>query len=266
MIKLLIFISLTLTAFPTLAGIGQSRSENALSKNIFGVNDRTTSPTTDNTLGASFIGKLIKPNGGYCTASLVGKDLILTNAHCIAKEGLFIDGTYTFKLGYNNGESVAVSGVKKVWYGTLSPKKNNWVNDWAIFKLDTELGVTHGYFGVEKNPNYNRPFSIAGYGIEFSSSYLTIQNSCNYRGRSRDRILHDCDISPGDSGSPIFRCSDQSCVIVALHSAEFIGDRGVNATLPEFERINANLAVYPSKFYNQLVNIKNGDESTSASH
>lgn len=257
MIKLIFSTSLILLALPALGG---NIFEGALSKNVFGYNDRSSVPSTSNALGAGFIGKLIKPNGGYCTASLVGKNLILTNAHCVAKAGSFIEGTYTFKLGFDRGKSIAESRVNRIWYGTLEPEKNQWADDWAIFRLDEPLGETYGFFGVHKNPNYKFPFSIAGYGREFSSRYLTIQNSCKVQGQSIGQLLHDCDISPGDSGAPMFICGHNMCSIVALQSGERRNGREGTATLEHFDMRDANVAVHPSRFYSTLVKLKQAEE------
>lgn len=147
--------------------MGAKLVKNAVNKNGFGENNRATTVSFKNKNAINFIGRLLLAKGGYCTASLVGKDLILTNAHCLAKDGELVKGNYRFQLGFNRGTFRAESGTTQAWYGTLTPENNNWKSDWAILKLEIPLGVDYGYFGVTIDPNTTLPVTIGGYGKLF---------------------------------------------------------------------------------------------------
>ena len=237
--------------------LGAGLVDRGLQKNIFGENDRTTQIERQNLLGTRYIGKLFTAKKTACTASLVGKNLILTNAHCVSKNGEFVQGEYKFVLGYDHGNGVASSYVDKAWWGTLSPEDGEWQNDWAILRLEDPLGADHGYFGVTKNVNRRLPVSLAGYGYLFSVDYLTIHNSCNLLKNDRvGSVMHNCDISRGDSGAPMYRCTESGCYIQALHSAERTNGRSSSAYLPRYSKRDTNVAVETRRFYDFLVELK----------
>ena len=254
----IIFIFLLATSLSSFAvnSINNDLLESTLSKNIFGLNDRTTVVASGNEFGTRFIGKLFTPKGTACTASLVGENLILTAAHCIAKEGAPVHGNYKFVLGYDRGSGVAVSSIDKAWWGTLTPENNNWANDWAILRLKERLGAEFGYFGILKRVRWKDPVSLAGYGEKFSVEYLTIHNSCQIRGKDRvGSLLHDCDISKGDSGAPVYSCNGERCYIHALHSAERLAGRTSTAHLDEYSKKDANVAVESWRFFDKVVEL-----------
>lgn len=90
----------------------------------------------------------------------------------------------------------------------------------------------------------------------FSRTYVTVHEECGFKWIEDGNLLHDCDISAGDSGSPMFRCEDGKCYIKALHSAERRNGRDDSAFLEHFSSLDSNIAVQTLEFYDKLVELK----------
>ncbi len=198
------------------------------------------------------IGRLEGPDSTYCTASLVGSNLILTAAHCIANEKHeLMTGAYHFILPNGGG----TAGVIKFWYGSLNAA-NTREQDWAILKLDAPLGTANGYFGTDDitdiQSQLNHHLMIAGYSSQFSDQYaLTYEEGCSIRSLQADGKVghHDCDAAPGDSGAPILSCVENNiCQIVAIHVAAYQGGSGQALTLESFTEQFANISTSASNF------------------
>lgn len=222
--------------------------------NVFGHNDKELVTSLDRQF--NLVGRLIAPDGTYCTASLVWKNLIITAAHCVFKDGEFLKGKYQFLLGASNGTSVAESGVSYIWWGTAdSPNNRNL--DWAILKIEKPLGEKYGYFGWKPSTEENLENVMqAGYGsLFYQGKSMTGVQECSARAFLPEKgfIYHDCDTSTGDSGSPLFTCDQKNtCFIVALHVAEHRNGGNTTLVLDEYNDKNANIAIYTESFANKL--------------
>jgi V8-like Glu-specific endopeptidase len=208
--------------------------------NVFGAIDKK--PIGEERFKAPYIyiGKLSSPDNKFsCTASLIAEKLILTSAHCLVDEDNdeYFD-LFTFKLGYYYGDSIAETKAEIVDYGSLKLKslyipenRTKGVklvgdeNDWAILKLKAPLGKKYGHFNLHsplniKN-NLNRNITQAGYGVAFEGAgeEITAHENCNIRKyRKGGAVLDtDCEISLGDSGSPLFKCTQKlGCVVLGV--------------------------------------------------
>lgn len=214
----------------------------------------------------SKIGKLIVPDGS-CTASLVGPDLILTAAHCIANSSgtALQQGTFTFHLGYHQGTALASSPVEQVWYGSFEYDRGERENDWAILRIRDSLGDTYGYFGwifLDASDSRAGQLTQVGYGrLWRDGEEVTVHESCAFRGATEDPglFLHDCDTSPGDSGSPLLFCAEPSdCRIAGIHAAEQRAGADHTLRLKSFDPKRPNLAVGAGQFIPSLWQLLGG--------
>lgn len=222
--------------------------------NVFGHNDKELVTSLDRQF--NLVGRLIAPDGTYCTASLVWKNLIITAAHCVFKDGEFLKGKYQFLLGASNGTSVAESGVSYIWWGTAD-SQNNRNLDWAVLKIEKPLGEKYGYFGWKPSTEENLENVMqAGYGsLFYQGKSMSGVQECGARAFNPEKglIFHDCDTSTGDSGSPLFQCNDNgTCFIVALHVAEYRDGGKTTLVLDEYTDKNANIAIYTESFAAKL--------------
>jgi V8-like Glu-specific endopeptidase len=228
--------------------------------NVFGNNDRKSisDAAPPNQWVASRVGKLHLPDGTSCTAFLASDDLAVTNAHCVDDDdGSFMQGSYSFCLGYRQGACLARSGVDYVWWGTLAADAGERQWDWAILRLDDALGETFGYFGI-RAPRVGDRVSFAGYGKDFfDGQELSIHENCSIRSfyarREKAWMYHDCDLSRGDSGAPIFTCEEMvGCWVLGLHAAEERQGGDQSLYLERYSEPFGNIAVFPRKYLPKL--------------
>lgn len=221
--------------------------------NVYGKLDRSSIASNSGIL--QIVGVLYSPNGGICTASLIGEDLILTAAHCVLSGGQLMAGRFSFQLGKQYHQVLAESSVKHVWWGTGAPDRFP-EHDYAIARLTSPLGKTFGYFGVIGSTSpVGLEIFLAGYGYLSGSHALTVTtNRCNIRGTAeRSLLMHDCDSSRGDSGAPVYGCYETSgCMIHALHIAEYRYGKDRSLVVENWTPETSNLAV-PSSAFTSLV-------------
>lgn len=161
-------------------------------------------------------GKLQLPDGWWCSATLVHRDLILTAAHCLrdAVTHEFVKGEYRFYVGYENGQYEARARVSYMWWGTAEPVKRG-ESDWAILRLAEPLGDAYGWMGVselsrDSTLQAHRPGGSGQLGMTAFSRYYkegevaSVERDCHFRGifASSGNLLHDCSQMSGSSGRP----------------------------------------------------------------
>jgi protease YdgD len=167
------------------------------------------------------IGLLALRGGGICTATLVAPDVILTAAHCFfdrddrpVRDGLFMAGM--------TGEGPAAQA--RIINRYVNPAfridddsrtgfmRDGDHEDWAFARLAEPLGTTEGYLPVlVPSPSEQRlaeqgqwyPISQAGYSWDTGDD-ISAHLGCSIDTFFEDgTILHYCDTTRGDSGSPL---------------------------------------------------------------
>lgn len=264
MIKKLFIYGMIALLCMTLSACKQEQASNGQNSNIiksynvFGPNDKEL--VSSDSRHFSLIGRLIAPNGSFCTASLVWKNLILTAAHCVFSNGEFMKGNYKFLLGASQGKNVAESEISYVWWGTTNPQAHRDL-DWAIIKLTKPLGEQYGYFGWKTSTEeLQNGFMQAGYGnLFYKGESMTEVKKCSMKAIFEEKglLYHDCDSSQGDSGSPLFTCDKSICFILALHVAEYRNGKDASLVLDQYSDQNANIAIFTKSFSSKLKELRN---------
>ncbi len=224
---------------------------------IIGRDDRV--PMLTRKFPWSTIGRIEYQDNGTsytCTGSLIGRNLVLTNAHClidkktgkpiVAKNSNPGAAQLLFKPSLIKNASIDQARVIDYQYGTLDLRANP-ADDWAILKLDKPLGNLYGYLGW-RNLNFSQQsvlaksrkrLSLVGYAQDYPKSQdaFELGNSgetagmhrgCSIEDVDQGLVIHRCDSNPGASGGPIFAYfkDTKSYSIVALHSSTFINANG----------------------------------------
>ena len=190
------------------------------------------------------IGRLNR-NGSHCTAILVGPSEILTAAHCFwdkRRNQWAVPSSFHFVLGYERGDVTAHSKIKSIELANGQPpkkstKKPEVTEDWAIAVLEKPLGETFGYaplvqFDLRSLKDHLLQGEVvvqAGYSRDIAHM-LTADEDCEISGLQKGKtgilLLHQCDATKGDSGSPLFLFDGKSYALLGIHVATLTRNGG----------------------------------------
>ncbi len=202
-------------------------------KNIFDEDNRSRAQPNNFPLNA--IGRLATEGTGWCTAFLVAKNLIATNAHCLVVPY----SEFTFYRAYNDHNWNESAKIITAVRGTNDT--NNRVGDWAIMLLDHDMNVDQ-WFEFDFATNFSPTdisteqdiraadttgiYSLSGYPSDLGGHTLTHEDGCDITGRNAEWgfLYHDCDNKSGQSGSPIYHLVNGAAKVVAINSAERFED------------------------------------------
>ncbi len=227
----------------------------------------------------SAIGRLSSPQGWLhaelCTATMVGRTIAVTAAHCVVKDGR--KTKVVFKAGYFHDHYVAKATSINIEVGTtefldvdhateqeVAKDRVNWPNDWAVIQLDQPLGDKIGFMDVQFLGviNSNVAVKYAGYSNNFDHNESAgVDPSCSLRDSFAGGTYgHSCSMGPGGSGGPLFTTDEQGQAhIVAINTRGVTG--GIYNT---YNTENANVAVMNQKFLDSINQYKQLYDSPGA--
>lgn len=156
------------------------------------------------------------------TASLIGRDLIVTSAHCaFVDDGRgwitkvrFYPGKNSSSAPYGNVDGISVD-IPQSWID-----QGGAANDVALIRLAKPIGDQVGYFGFAKGDHTGETVSVTGYPGADSSTQVTIPYTMwSMDGpivkSSTNVIAYKMDTTGGQSGAPVYTWDN---FIVGIHS------------------------------------------------
>lgn len=236
-------------------GITSRPSDRPQSDNPFDPSDRAIIgnderlPVRSRAFPWSAIGRLMWRTSpttvGACTGTLISRDLVLTNAHCLVenidlqtrklkqpifffpsmKEGSILEKEPAQVIAFDFGRDYL---------------QDNIADDWAIFRLNQPLGDKYGYLGwralnlsdASVLSAVRNQIRLAGYSGDFPNQQLREQLNlsgeegetagvhvgCSINAAESGVIVHNCDSMGGASGSSLIALfNDGKYYIVGLH-------------------------------------------------
>ena len=156
------------------------------------------------------MGRLDVKGKGYCTATLIAPDLVLTAAHCVYHEGVLVEPSeQVFQAGLTHGRSAAQRDFAQVIghpkYDASIPFSGKKIRyDLALIRLAKPI-LTHEIapFAIYATTLPKGLVSVVSYGRGRSDA-LSRQKQCQVIERQDDLFAFDCTVTWGSSGSPVF--------------------------------------------------------------
>lgn len=241
----------------------------AFNANVFGDDDRKE--LRDVKHPWSTIGRLDAPDNRICTATLVGRDLIITAAHCVidGETQALAKGSYTFYPSLTDGKYKVSSRVKHFWWGTKNPNGEP-SKDWAIGRLADPLGDKLGWMGVypqdlSKMMN-QKNLLLVGYSADLkkasSAHWVNRCSFTNWNHMFQGVASHDCDMTSGASGGPmIWQGDEKKLWIVGINTAELRPKESPKSLVGiPYSDGRANIAIPTGGFLELLRRLKGNNE------
>lgn len=211
---------------------------------------------------------LLELDDGYCTASVVGADVILTAAHCLFNFAGRVVKPKRFRAAYADGKAIVEAGIRDVFVPSefditrIFSANGMEGRDWAFVRLDRAIGDKTGILAIKQLDAATLDRMIGsedyqifrvGYG---SSKELTMQSDCRLAHVWKDNTYaHLCHIEPGDSGSPDLLFENGSYSII-----------GIDEAIIDFHDVkHANVAVSSTAFVDALSDFLNHASTRDAS-
>lgn len=172
-----------------------------------------------------FIGQLVMDTGEACTATLIGRDVIVTAAHCINTEnGVNASARFESASGGLSARVVAYLLDRRYDYTRFTTTDEIDGLDWALLRLDRPLGDRLGHAGVQNLTGQGAAraraadLMQAGYSWD-TGEHLSGNLRCHIATVNSDNTFaHECDTTRGDSGSAFMVRNGQSYDVIGVDS------------------------------------------------
>lgn len=178
--------------------------------------------------GWEAVGRLDIDGKGFCTATLIAPDLVLTAAHCLYERdtgALIGPERIEFLAGLRNGRALAYRDVRRavphpayVHDGTARTGTSRW--DVALLQLAQPIRSTEVTpFEVASSGDIGAEVGVVSYAHDRAEA-PALQEVCSVIGLQDGLAIFGCDVDFGSSGAPVFRIEDGVARVVSVVSAK----------------------------------------------
>lgn len=182
------------------------------------------------------VGRLHRGDGSFCTAVLIRPDRIATAAHCLwdnRRGRLVFPFDLHFVAAFRRGHFLAHARGREIRTSErlrfdARGRPLEITTDWAVVLLDRTVTEVSPIPLAGPDGATATELARVGYGLD--RPYLPVAvEPCRSLARVFDGavLLHDCDASFGDSGSPVLIRTDDGYRVLAVQSALLDTPRGL---------------------------------------
>lgn len=181
--------------------------------------------TIDATRPFSGVGRL-ETGSGFCTATLVAEDLLLTAAHCLYDEDgtRRADSAFLFNAGYRDGQSAAQRGLQASYihpeYQYEHPDSQERIRtDIAVLRLSSPI-IHDAALPLAMGGDVGRDglVDVVSYG-QLRENFPSLEEDCEAIGNGGGVMILTCDTVFGSSGAPVMVNTARGHRIVSVVSA-----------------------------------------------
>ena len=158
------------------------------------------------------VGRLDAGSVGFCTATLIAPELVLTAAHCVydpQTKALLAPRDITFNAGLRKGRVAARRGIVQIeahpkYDPTSAITPENIRHDVALLRLENPIPTSElDPFVLHDATVSSGPVSIVSYGRN-RETLPSRQDVCQVEATREDIMFMDCSVTFGSSGAPVF--------------------------------------------------------------
>ncbi len=210
--------------------------------------------TGDDQRGWEAVGRLELGSRGFCTATLIADDLVLTAAHCLFERGtgaLIGPDRLEFRAGWRNGRAGAYRDVRRavvhpryVHLEDAGAGASRW--DVALIELVQPIRSSEVHpIAVGSALPVGAEVGVVSYAHDRSET-PALQQRCAVVAAEDGIMVFSCEVDFGSSGAPVLAMHEDGAEVVSVVSAkaELDGQRvavGMDLALPLAE-LRAELA------------------------
>ena len=168
------------------------------------------------------VGRLVTTfsNGavGYCTATLVSPDLVITASHCLKDPDDDTAAIISIILYLDDVDPASARGTP--YQVQIAPLEAQKKLDYAILRVPNKPGLQAQFkpISLESRPLTAHEELFLIHHPQAQAQHLT-RRACRVRGPfDNDTVLHTCDTQEGSSGAALMSDNETRPKIIAIHT------------------------------------------------